>query len=49
MSNFLHILLIAVNSLGMIDSLVKGQGALACLNAFVLGLLTLSMIIKNCR
>jgi len=47
MNNFVYILLIAANGWGMVDSLSKGHGALACLNAFVLGLLTLGIIIKN--
>ena len=47
MNNFVYILLIAANGWGMVDSLSKGHGALACLNAFVLGLLTLGIIVKN--
>lgn len=47
MPNFLYILLIAANGWGMVDSLSRGQNMLACLNAFVLGLLTLGIIVKN--
>lgn len=47
MNNFVYILLIVANGWSMVDSLTKGQNMMACLNAFVLGLLTLGIIIKN--
>ena len=47
MSNFLYIFLIAANGLAMVDSLSRGQNIMACVNAFVLGLLTLGIIVKN--
>lgn len=47
MSNFLFwVFLLAVNSWAMVDSLSRGQNAMACLSAFALGFITFGIFIK---
>jgi hypothetical protein len=47
MNNFVYILLIAANGWAMVDSLSRGQNIMACVNAFVLGLLTLRVLLSR--